>query len=304
MSSFIVIWNSGSGGVDKIVELRNLFADWDTNWIDLDQTDDLVGAVRTATNERESTVIAAGGDGTVNATVNALMAIEPESRPSMGIVPLGTANDFAGTLGIPDDIAEAVALFQHPPIGIDVVKMSAVSFERFYANMAAGGNCVRVSEAMTDEIKSRWGAFSYMRGAVDVLPDMQVYRTQIDCDGERFIDLASWAILVANGKTNAGRIEVAPQASPKDGLFDVIVIRDGTVSDMVEIVANNLLGHFLESDQVIFRQARVLQLQSDPPMRFTIDGEVVDQEPVRFEVVPAAIAMHTGEMESAVENVD
>ncbi len=293
MSKLVVVYHTGSGRAEELDRVRSFLDQRDAIWIELDCVEQLIAQLQPMERQCE-TVIAAGGDGTVNATVNALMSLEPPFRPSLGIIPLGTANDFAGTLMISDTLAEAIGLLARDPIGVDVVKMSGDGFQRYYANMAAGGNCVRVSEAMTDEIKQRWGAFSYMRGAVDILPDMTSFRVNAQCDDELFADLNTWAVLVANGRTNAGRIEVAPLASPTDGLLDVIMIRDGSVGDMLEIVANNLLGSFLESEQVIFRQARSLRLASTPAMRFTIDGEVVDQEPVKFEVIPSAIAMHTG----------
>ncbi len=292
MSKYIVISNGGSGRASETEQLRALLVNSDATWLDLAQTDDLAADLQAGLSSGCKTVVAAGGDGTVNATVNALMSLDSHDRPSMAIIPLGTANDFAGTLGVPDDIREATRLLDQTPTGVDVVKIAGEGFERYYANIAAGGNCVRVSEAMTDEIKSRWGAFSYMRGAVDVLPDMETFRMDVQCDEEHLTDLPCWAVLVANGKTTAGRIAVAPKALPADGLFDVIIIRDGTFGDMLEIVANNLLGSFLECEQIIFRQARSLHLKSEPSMRFTIDGEVIDQEPVRFEIVPGAIAMH------------
>ncbi len=299
MSSQLVIWNSGSGRAGEVQELRRLLTNQSADWIDLSQTDDLAAEMGRKIKDNSQIVIAAGGDGTVNAAVNALMTIDVDRRPSMGIVPLGTANDFAGTLNIPDDISLAVDTLAVRPIPADIVRIRGNDVERYYANVAAGGNCVRVSEALTDEVKSRWGAFSYIRGAIDVLPDMMTYRVDATCDGEVFSGLDSWAILVANGRTNAGRIEVAPKASTTDGLIDVIIIRDGTIADMVEIVASNLLGDFLACEQIIFRQVRSLFLKSVPPMRFTIDGEVVDLEPVQFEVVPQAIRMHVGTTQNA-----
>ncbi len=293
MSKVTVIWNSGSGRAAETNELRRQLGEQSARWIDLRQIKDLASELSCKTNEAADVVIAAGGDGTVNAVVNALMHIDVQKRPSMAIIPLGTANDFAGTLGVPKEIAAATGILAVDAIPIDIVRIRGENMERYYANIAAGGNCVRVSEAMTDEVKSRWGVLSYIRGAVDVLPDMTTYCIDVRCDEEVFDQLDSWAVLVANGRTNAGGIEVAPRASTTDGLIDVVIIRDGTVADMVEIVANNLLGDFLESEQVIFRQARSLQLKSNPPMRFTLDGEVVDEEPVQFDVIPGAIRVHT-----------
>ncbi len=232
-----------------MVALRKLGSAHD---IQLNRSQDLKQCIAQAIDAGCKTVIAAGGDGTVNAVVNALMAMEVSHRPELAIIPLGTANDFAGALAIPDELEKAIELINSGRrVPIDVVRMSASHFQRYYANIAAGGNSVRVSEALTDELKARWGAFCYIRGAVDVLADMMTFAVQIECDGEK-IEADSWGVLVANGKTNAGRILVAPQASLTDGLLDVIIIREGGVLDMVEIVAKTLLTSFLECDQVIF----------------------------------------------------
>ncbi|TWU02006.1 diacylglycerol/lipid kinase family protein [Neorhodopirellula pilleata] len=286
-----VIWNGGSGKSLQIEQLRRLLVDVPTRWTEMQRDVDLHQCI--AASECQ-TVIAAGGDGTVNAVVNAMMKIDIASRPNLAVIPLGTANDFAGTLGISDEINLAVAEMRHSePIRMDVVKVFAENYQRWFANVAAGGNCVRVSEEMTDEIKQRWGALSYVRGAISVLADMNSYRVRIDIDGDQ-IEMDSWAILIANGRTNAGRIEVAPLASTDDGLLDVVLIKDGNVMDMVEIVAGNLSGSFEQCDQVIYRQAKCVELQSSPPMRFTMDGEIVDEEPIRFCIEPAAIAMYVG----------
>ena len=328
MPKQIFIWNSGSGKAKMVDAVRQrVQAIGPTEWLELSRDVDLKQEIYRAVGEGCETVIAGGGDGTLNAVVNAIMTLDPTQRPRLAIVPLGTANDFAGTLAIPDDVEAAVDLIASQSltcratrragapepnsragstslthettadlgrvVPIDVVRISSHDFKLFYANMAAGGNCVRVSESLTDEIKATWGAFCYLRGALGVLADMKTFAIRADCDGE-IIECDSWGVLVANGKTNAGRIPVAPQASPADGLLDVIIIREGTMMDMVEIVSKTLLTSFLDSDKVMFRQVKKLSLISNPDMRYTLDGEIIDQEPVNFEVVPGAINMIVG----------
>lgn len=102
------------------------------------------------------------------------------------------------------------------------------------------------------------------------------------------------AVLEMAGVRNGG-IVVAPPASPNDGLMDVIVIRNGTVLDLMAIVGNAILGDYLASEQVVHRQVKQLKLRSEPGMRFTLDGEVIDEEPVEFKIVPGAIRMFVGD---------
>lgn len=294
MKSKIVFSNRGSGRAGQLETVKRHFESTSTTWVELTRDVDILSEIELAITNGCETVVAAGGDGTVNAIVNAMMVIDEENRPSLGIIPMGTANDFAGTLAIPSNPITAIGLLDHPPTPIDTVRIRGENFERYFANVAAGGNSVRVSEEMTDEVKARWGALSYLRGAFNVLPHMQTYNINVVCDSEHIRNLDAWAVLVCNGKTNAGHIQVAPFASPTDGLLDLVLIRNGYAADMFEIAASNLLGNYLECDQVIFRQVRKLTLSSKPSMRFSVDGEVIAEEPVEFEIQPEAINMHTG----------
>ena len=289
----LVIWNGRAGKAALHQAVLTALGHIDsTSVVDIAQGAPLIPTLSQAVDDGCQTVVVAGGDGTVNAVVNAVMHLEPQRRPQLGIIPLGTANDFAGTLGVPDEIDQAAALLKTSQLmPVDVVRISADHFERFYANVAAGGNSVRVSEELTDEMKAQWGAYCYLRGALNVLSDLDCFRVTAQIDDEQFRDIGTWAVLVANGRTNAGRIVVAPQASCVDGLLDVVIIRDGSVLGIVDLVSRALLGSYLESEQVIYRQAKTLKLHSVPGMRFTIDGEVIDEEPVQFEVIPGAIRM-------------
>lgn len=291
----VVFLNKASGSVvqddDHMASLAPLEAPIIEFGLDINLSDQIVNALHQGYN----TVVAAGGDGTVNLVVNALMQLDPQVRPRMAILPLGTANDFAGTLCVPDAIADAIELVRaSDALPIDIIRVSGPGFERYYANVAAGGNSVRVSEEMTSDLKARWGAWCYLRGAISVLTDLESYRIDATCDGERFNALDTWAVLVANGKTNAGRIFVAPDASPADGLMDVILIRDGTLMDVMSIVGNALLGDYLRSEHVVYRQVQRFTLNPEHTMRFSFDGEVFEETPLNFEVVPGAINMIVG----------
>ena len=295
MQKYLIIYNTKAGRAAEFAEVIRGFDTEAADCVEMTRELNLASTLQKARQQGVETVIAAGGDGTVNAIVNALMHLPAEQRPCLAILPMGTANDFASMLALPATASEFLELLETSQcIPVDVVRIRADGLEHYYANVAAGGNSVRVSEEMTDELKSQWGAFCYLRGSLQVLGDLDTYRVTVDLGGEQLQDIGTWAVIVANGRTNAGRILVAPEASPIDGLLDVILIRDGTVADIVELASNALLGSYLDCEQVIYRQVPFVKLHSEPGMRFTLDGEIVDEEPVEFEVMPRAISMMVG----------
>jgi len=295
MKSKLFIFNDGSGKAELVAQYRERLSDSRMKELRLDRSIDLAVEIARAVDEGCETIFAAGGDGTINAVVNAIMRLDEDRRPVLAIIPTGSANDFAtGTLHIPPDVDGVLDMIHDGEVTpMDVVEIRAAGFVRYFANVAAGGNSVRVSEQLSDDVKKKWGALSYIRGSIGVINDLNSYHVIADLDGER-IEIDSWGLLVANGNTNAGGIMVAPKASPDDGLMDVILIRDGSALDMVEIISKTLICSFLECEQVVFRQVKRLELRSEPAMRFTMDGEIFDEKPDQFTIIPDAVRMLIG----------
>lgn len=218
------------------------------------------------------------------------------ARARLGILPLGTGNDLAWTLAIPLDAGAAVAtLAEGNERTIDLIEVPGLRCgPTLAANVAAGGFSGRVGEESTAEAKDRWGTLAYVLGALmKVLPDLTGYRTTIAWDDGEAQEIDALAVLVANGRSVAGGRVVAPLASLEDGLLDVIVLRQGSLLDLAG-VARLALGTFLESDAVDMRRARALHVESTPPMRFNVDGELLPEGPVTFRVVPHALRVIVG----------
>lgn len=235
-------------------------------------------------------VVAAGGDGTIHEVVQGLTAA-PE-RPMLGVIPLGTGNDLARTLGVPTDPAEAVALLDHGvPRTVDLIRVQMDGQIRHAVNVAAGGFSGQVDEVLTDELKAAWGPLAYVRGAIKALPDLTAYRTAIAWDDGELERIEALNIVVANGRTCAGGIQVAPAADPSDGLLDVVVVRYASLLDLAGIAARLLVGDYTNSDEVSLRRARRVRIESRPGMWFNVDGELIGNGPVTFEAVPAALTV-------------
>lgn len=290
----LVLWNSRAGRAADAVEAHALFHSFRNVVVHETQSNAEAGELaRTAAEQGFQRVVSAGGDGTLNAAVNGL--IEGGGKVSLAVMPIGTANDFALTLAMPDELTEAaeVCLFGATR-RIDAVECQSPSESRYFANVAAGGNSDHVTRCLTSEIKERWGAFCYLRGAIDVLADLEIYHAQVRFDDDEEFEMDLWNVIIANGRTNAGHLPVAPRANPEDGLIDVILIRDGTAADLAGIMARFLTSDYLDSPQVLFRQVRRVGIRSTPPMGYSLDGEAIDKEPIAFRCLPGAVEMVIG----------
>ena len=286
----LVIWNPNAGSVNAAREIRqNLSNRPGTRLCETKTAQEATELVAAHLQKGENQIIAAGGDGTINAVINGMMQLTHDAV--LGVLPLGTANDWCASLGVPDDLQAALAMIdQRKATPIDVIELETPNASHYFANIATGGNSHRVTDSITSEMKQRWGALCYLRGAIGVLNDLETFDTRISFDGEPPESFAVWNIIVANGKTSGGRLEVAPKAVLNDGLLDVVIIRDGTLVDLAGMTVQLLTSRdYIESDQVEYRQAKSISIQSEPPLLFSIDGDLVEQQPIRFRACPNAL---------------
>ncbi|HEX8298391.1 MAG TPA: YegS/Rv2252/BmrU family lipid kinase, partial [Rubricoccaceae bacterium] len=201
-----------------------------------DQTRD---AATEAARDGIDKVVAAGGDGTLHLVANGLMAVGSNAadRPILGVLPLGTGNDFARTLGLPlDDVATCLRCIGegvHRPL--DLIRYSHENQNGYAINVCAGGFSGVVGETLTPEFKASWGPLAYLIGAAKLLPDLTGYHTEIAWDDAEFERVEAYNIVVANGRTAAGGQPVAPRANPEDGLLDVVIIEDVGIKEVLTL---------------------------------------------------------------------
>lgn len=251
------------------------------------------------------TVIAAGGDGTITEVVDGLASLaEP---PRLALIPLGTGNDLARTLGVPLDVKAAVAtLLEERERRIDVVAVEADDGARTCSiNVSAGGFSGEVSEAMTPESKKLLGPLAYLWSAMKVFPELAPYKTRITWDDGEVETLEALNIVVANARTIGGGRAVAPRANPEDGLLDVVIVRFGTTLDLAKVAARIIAGDYLADDLVSLRRAASLRIESDPPMPWNADGELISRAAISFRVRPRALRVLVGaEYRADVDETD
>jgi diacylglycerol kinase (ATP) len=291
----LVIWNPNAGSVDRAQHLRGRLSRCkDTTIYEPSSTEDSQAKVRIASERGTKLIVAAGGDGTINSVINGL-SLAPRDVV-LGVLPLGTANDWCASLGIPSDIDRAWETLKRRKIQqLDLVEVETKSQTTRFANIATGGNSHRVTESITSEMKQQWGAMCYIRGAIGILNDLESFDATFTFDDGPPESFSVWNLMVANGRTSAGQVEVAPRARLDDGLLDVVMIQAGTLVDLADLSARYIFSDYIASDQVVYRQARRITLNSHPPLKFSLDGDSVDEQPVSFRCLPAALHVIVGD---------
>jgi diacylglycerol kinase (ATP) len=248
---------------------------------------------REAIRKKCDFIITAGGDGTLNEVVNGLA--QRGHDICVGLLPLGTGNDFARSLGLNTVIEDNIdILLAQKTKAIDLVRVRSDRRLRYFVNVSAGGFSGVVDEKLTRSIKHAWGPLAYLRGAAAALPELHAYRTQIVLDEQEQLAIDLYNVVVANGRFVAGGLPIAPKADPSDGLLDVVLIPTHPAARIALLAAEVLLGKHLGSNAVMFRRARKIAVRSRPRMWFNVDGEPVGTVPAVFEVVPGALNFVVG----------
>jgi diacylglycerol kinase (ATP) len=234
-------------------------------------------------------IIAAGGDGTLNEVINGIAISRGARQVCVGVVPLGTANDFARSIELVGDVdANIDTLRAKKTTVIDLVRMTS-GRRRYFVNVSAGGFSGVVDEKLTSEIKAAWGPLAYVRSAAAALPELQAYRTTMIFDEAEELVIDLYNVVVANGQFAGGGLPIAPQANLSDGFLDVVLVPKRPAAEMALLAAQILLGKHISSNAVPFRRAKKISVRSRPGMWFNADGELVGDHPAVFQIIPHAL---------------
>jgi diacylglycerol kinase (ATP) len=285
---------SSGGGYYDPDEIRDELEGLEVDWVQTEGPEDAIGA---AEEWSEGLLIVAGGDGTINDVVNGLGRAGFPEGVTLGILPAGTGNDLAATLCIPEDpdLAKDVIL-QNRGRWLDVARVRSDRIgERFFINVATGGLGAEISDANDEELKRRWGKLSYLRASLEVARNFDVRELTLYIDGEeRQVEAVN--IAVGNCRYTGGGWPATPKANPEDGLLDVVIIENLGVTDLLDLTPA-VLGEsdYLDSDGVLFVRAKEMRVDTQPPgLEFTVDGEVIGNEPAQFSVLPRALKVIVG----------
>jgi YegS/Rv2252/BmrU family lipid kinase len=235
--------------------------------------------VRDAASSAEM-VIVAGGDGTMNCTVNAL-----EDRLDelvLALVPMGTGNDLARTLELPLDAEDAARTVVEGSIrSIDYARASGQGVRRLFTNACMAGFPVAVNEAITVGTKRRLGPVAFWLGGARAAAELE--RSAVHLNGLEVADCV--AAGVGNGKTCGGGIPMWPDAAPDDGVLNACALGAPNHARALQLAARVKSGSHEKLEGVATELASRITMEADPPMEINVDGELVGlTTPATFEI--------------------
>jgi diacylglycerol kinase (ATP) len=226
-------------------------------------------------------VVLAGGDGTMNAAAPALL----ETGLPFGIIPMGTGNDLARTLGIPEDPAAAARVAAGGRLrAIDVALANDVPF----FNVASVGFGVDLTRALTGDAKRRWGKLGYAVAGLRVLARMRPFRATIRC-GDRTLRSRTVHVAVGNGRHYGGGMTVGEQTEIDDNRLDVFSLEVGSVWGLLKLLPALRRGDHGRWHEVLTAEGREVEIRTRRRRSVNTDGEITTRTPVRVRLLHRAV---------------
>lgn len=228
-------------------------------------------------------VIVGGGDGTLNATIEAII----ETQLPLGILPLGTANDLARTLAIPNSLPEACQIIASG--NLRRIDLGSVNGKYFF-NVASLGLSVKITQQLTKEIKRRWGIFAYAAIAFQVIWKSRPFSAEIRVNNES-IHVKTVQIAVGNGRYYGGGMAVVHDAAIDDQRLDLYSLEIDHWWQILPLLPAMRQGRHIDWPNVRALEGQEFTIYTRKPHSINTDGEITTHTPAVFRVIPQAIAV-------------
>jgi YegS/Rv2252/BmrU family lipid kinase len=250
-----------------------------------------------AAREGFAVVVAVGGDGTVHEVVNGLMEVEPDIRPALAAVPIGSGNDFCFNNSVPQDPDQAILrAFSGELKRVDLGKVQDEEGRVEYWDNSLGIGFDAATVINSHAITRLQGLAMYLVAVIrTILNNHDAPRMQISTDAEE-IDRELLMLTLCNGAREGGGFMVAPEAVSDDGVFDYAMVEYVSRLMMFRMIPEFMRGTHTRFSQVHTGRFRTLELKSDRPLLIHTDGEIfarasTDVRKLTVEILPQALTM-------------
>jgi len=245
---------------------------------------DAVAMARRAVAEGADVVAAVGGDGTLNEVVNGLDG----SDTPLGVIPLGTANDFARQAGIPGDADHAMdVILQRKPVRIDTASLNG----RRFLNVSTGGIGAEATAETPTQIKHALGHFAYAISGLRKLADLQTNHA-VFRGGGYVLERDFLMFAVGSALATGGGTLVTPHASTTDGLLDLCVVERMPRRDFARTILRLRRGEHVGEEGVHYVRLSELTIEATEPISVNVDGEISDSRLLAYHARPKDLYVH------------
>ncbi|MFQ6674202.1 MAG: diacylglycerol/lipid kinase family protein [Fidelibacterota bacterium] len=285
---FLVVLNpegaKGTAGkrlphLESLLKKKN--ADYEVRWT---ERPDHATSIAREERDRFDSVVAFGGDGTINEIINGLAG----SDTHLGVIPNGTANDFARSFGIPLSIEMAVTtLLNGRPKRIDLGTVN----NRHFGN-AVGVGFDACTSRESRKIRRLRGVLLYAWATLKTLSKYESIPMKIELDNQT-IEGPTYLLCVGNGNSVGGGLQLTPGAIPDDGIFQVCHVSDISRRKVVANFLKLANGSIAQVDEVTLHESRRVRISSDQSLPIHMDGEIPEEEITELDIriVPEALSV-------------
>ncbi|BCM94108.1 diacylglycerol kinase [Abditibacteriota bacterium] len=245
-----------------------------------------------AIDQGAEVIIAAGGDGTLSEVAGAV--IESKRPVRLGVLPIGTGNDFARTLGIWGDPQKAIdAIFEGHTRRIDVGTIETNGTKRTFINIAGCGFDSLVARRINawgqrKTMRCVRGLNAYLLAVTCEIISFRAFHLKIEIDGET-METPAVLCAIANAQSYGGGMKVCPDAELTDGFFDVCIIENVSRSEFLRAFPGVFAGKHTNHPKVIMRRCRSIRVESLEKVPVLSDGEIVGVTPFSCQIVTNAL---------------
>jgi diacylglycerol kinase (ATP) len=247
---------------------------------------DGVRFAREAAEAGSELVIAAGGDGTLNEAANGLheyLETRGPTRsppPGLAVVPLGTANDLANTLGVPGDVPAALdAALRGRAREVDVARVNG----RCFLNVSTGGFGAEATEETSSEAKQALGTLAYLISAARKFVRLEPTPARFVA-GEILYDGPFLLFAVGNWTQTGGGNLITPVADPRDGMLDLCIVTELPRARFLALLPDVHAGQHLDHEAVLYHRVPRLLVESGETLTVNADGESLHGRSFRYEI--------------------
>ncbi|MDR1067013.1 MAG: YegS/Rv2252/BmrU family lipid kinase [Clostridiales bacterium] len=245
--------------------------------------------IKELTGEKIDAIAVSGGDGSVNRVVNAMKKYGVDAP--VGIIPSGTANDFANYLKIPQDYGAAAGVIAREritPIDIGVVN------GRYFINVCAAGLFSNISQNIDVNFKNAFGKLAYYVKGVEQIADLTPMKLRIS-DSKDVYEESVYFFFALNGAGAGGFERLSPGASVNDGLLDFVAVKEAPIHEMALLFFKIIGGDFLSDGRVLFFRDRRIKVEAledvknQDMLETDVDGETGPNIPIEIKSLPGAL---------------